>query len=56
MNRRQRILQEVALAISQNALGAGRTTALNAIKAKYDISEGRLRALCLHHPNAQYWV
>ena len=58
MIRRQRIIHEVKMAIKGNALGAGRTTALEKISAKYGLAKdlSDLRAMCLHNKDCQFWV
>ena len=55
MTRRQRIIKDVVFIKKNNVLGAGRTAALTALMNKYDITIGRLRALCLHTSGADYW-
>ncbi len=55
MTREQRILERVRYIKKNYVLGAGRTTALAAVKARYFIGEGRLRALCLHQSGCDYW-
>ena len=55
MTRRQRVLDEVKKIVRNNALGAGRTAALDAMQQKYEVSDGRLKAWCIFVQGADYW-
>ena len=55
MTRKQRILERVRFIVRNNALGAGRTAALDDLRAKFHISPERLRAICLNQSDADYW-
>ncbi len=59
MTKHQRVMAEVRLAISRNALGAGRTAAIAKILKKYRLSDGELRGMCLFNGGGgrtNYWV
>ena len=53
--REQRILERVRFIKRTIVLGAARTTALDNLRAKYHIGEGRLRAICLFQGGCDYW-
>ena len=55
MTREQRILDKVRFIKRTEVLGAARTAALDDLRAKYHISEERLRAICLFQSAADYW-
>ena len=57
MTKKQRIIHETKLAMTNEALGAGRTTRLEAIAAKYNLAAdlNSLRSRCLH-TGADYWT
>ena len=55
MTREQRILERVRYITRTIVLGAGRTSALDDLRAKFHISDERLRSLCLFQSGCEYW-
>ena len=57
MTKKQRIIHETKLAMGNQALGAGRTTKLEAIAARYNLAAdlNSLRTRCLY-TGADYWT
>jgi hypothetical protein len=55
MTKKQRILDKVKYIKRNYALGAARTTQLNNLRQKYEISSEHLKKICLGVGGADYW-